>query len=290
MPAIKVRKSDPRSGSQASWIAAVRAFRPEATLKRDKTTVVFSGRFADRKAVIKVTNLSSPWDRLREALGLSRLHRQWRGHETLWKVGAATCTPFCLARTEVPGERPQSILALEFIPGHTLLDHIAEQDLPPSREIALAKRLGRLIAQIALAGYRNRDCKLSNLVVVDPRSDLPQIVTLDAEGIRKARFISPTTAAANMIFKAAVEPIGLHIKIRPSLIAAVAIACAKELSREPTHRPPSNSARLLARRLISRATDYFNAHGDPTPSIDPRRPAQHPSDSSAPRANQPSSP
>jgi hypothetical protein len=75
-----------------------------------------------------------------------------------------------------------------------------------------------------------------------------------------------------MIFKAAVEPIGLKVKIRPALMAALAIACAKELSREPTHRPPSQAARALARRLISRATDYFNAHGDPTPSIDPRRP------------------
>lgn len=252
------------------WVSAIRGFRPSGTLKRDQSSLVYRGRFGDHDAVVKLRPLNSPFQRLRFLLKLSKHHRQWRGHERLWRAGITTCSALCLARVDAPSGIPKSLLALEHIPGHTLLDHLHEQDLPPSAEIRLARRLGRQIAQVALSGYRNRDCKLSNLIAVDPGSQSPLIAVLDAEGIRRRGLMSARRACGRMLFSVAVEPVGLGIPIRPSLVAAVALACARELLREPAHRPASQAARLLAKSLLQSAATSLRSHPDPVPSVDPR--------------------
>lgn len=270
MPSANISKSNSRFGTPDFWVAAIRGFRPSGTLKRDRDSLVYHGRFGDHEAVVKLRPLGSPIQRLRFALGLSKHHRQWRGHERLWKAGITTCSALCLARVTAPSESPKSLLALELVPGHTLLNHLHEQDLPPSAENRLARRLGRQIAQVALSGYRNRDCKLSNLIAVDPTSESPLIAVLDAEGIRRRGLMSAQRACGRMLFSVAVEPVGLGIPMRRSLAGAVALACARELLREPAHRPASQSARVLAKTLLKSAAQRLQAHGDPVPRIDPR--------------------
>ncbi len=269
MPAVRVIKLTEQTLHAERWAQTIRAFAPVRTLKREPGSAVFFGQLRGRDVVVKIADLAGPRDRLQARLGLSRLQRQWRGHERLAAIGVATGQPICLARLEDHASVPRLLLALEYVPGKSLLQHVADNDLSIRAEQRLAAALGRQIASIAAHNCRNRDHKLSNLIAVEPESPEPTIAVIDAAGVRRRGRRSRHAAAADMLFSAIVEPTGLSLRIRSTLRIRVALACAKKLLAEERDARPTGQARALARDLYRAASRRMKTHGDPTPRINP---------------------
>ena len=66
--------------------------------------------------------------------------------------------------------RPVVLLEMPFIEGHTALDQLQEAWPPDAMD--LAGKLGRITGELAAAGLRHRDLKLSNVVVEDRSRDI----------------------------------------------------------------------------------------------------------------------
>lgn len=269
MPEVRVLKLTEQTLHAERWSETIRAFTPARTLKREAHSAVFLGQLRGRDVVVKIVDLIGPIDRLASHVGLARLQRQWRGHERLATIGVATGQPICLARLEEPGTAPRLLLALQYVPGKSLLQHVADNDLTVKAEHRLAAALGRQIASIAMHRRYNRDHKLSNLIAVDPESAEPTIAVIDAAGVRHKRKRSRNNVAARMLFSAIVEPTGLNLRVRRSLQIRVALACAKKMLGEERSVKPTREARDLARHLLARARARLQLHGDPTPRINP---------------------
>ncbi len=269
MPQVRVIKLNDQTLHAERWSESVRAFAPSRTLKREQHAAVFMGELRGRQVVVKIADIIGWRERLKLRLGLSRLQRQWRGHERLAAIGVATGQPICLATLNDPGESVRLLLALQYVPGKSLLEHVAANDLSVRAEHRLAAALGRQIASIAAHRRRNRDHKLSNLIAVEPETDEATVAVIDAAGVIPRRKRSRNGAAADMLFSAIVEPYGLGLKVRKTLKLRVALACAKKLLAEDRDAKPTRDARELARALLLRASRRLARHPNPTPRINP---------------------
>lgn len=279
MPRVRILKLNDQTAHAERWEASVRAFTPARTLKRESHSAVFAGDLRGRRAVVKLADLVGPLDRLAMTLGVTRLQRQWVGHERLAAMGVGTARPVCLARIDEPEptSKPRLLLALEYVEGLTLIDHLSRRDLPAKTEARVCEALGRQIATIALAGRRNRDHKLSNVVLVDAsQSVVPDpeeqvvLAVIDAAGLRRSLVRGPAEAAARMLFSAVVEPTGLRLTIPRTMRVRVARACARVLLGEAPDGRGTPVSRALTLWLMRRAEQTLRAHGDPTPRTDPR--------------------
>ncbi len=151
--------------------------------------------------------------RLKSFLRCSRAFRHWRGAAWLAEHGFRTAACYSLLRGRVTWRGPgidKEILIMEALPGKSVLHHLADRDLGVGQEHALARALGRMLADLARAGAYNRDGKPSNLIVT--RTDPPEIAVIDCVAIRAARGASmPLERSAARLL---IEPRGVGCPVR----------------------------------------------------------------------------
>lgn len=245
--------------SADAWRTRLAQPQPGLTLKRDAGVHVL--RTPDGY-VLKSQPLTSRRRRLEFLLGFSRAHRHWRGSLRLAALGLPTARCLALARTP-----DAAVLAMDALPGRSVLEHLSRRDLPVRDEHAVARALGALARTLVDAGRFNRDAKPSNLIVLppDPPADGPaapgrpgrSVATIDCVAIRRCprrsgRHLARTLAS--MI----IEPIGCACPPRRALrLRAVRSA----LGDHPDRR---------AVRELWRAVERLVAeHPDPRPRVSP---------------------
>lgn len=233
----------------AAWVRALRGFDPAPadTLKRDGDTAVYRATILGREVVLKWCGLRGPGDRLKALVGGSRADRHWRGARWLLDHGIRTGRPLVMLRER--GRPPGVWLILEYLPGKSVLQHLADGDLTPRQEHRIAAELGRIAGTIDRHGRYNRDPKPSNHIVLRAEGAEVQVGVIDCSAIRPRR---PGTLA-RMLAALVIEPLGCGCPPRRALMMRAVMACGAA-ARDALWRQ--------ARAIVE-------AHGDPTPRVNP---------------------
>jgi hypothetical protein len=250
------RRLKTRDGDCTVWLAAL-------TLPGRAATVV-----------LKVDPLPNWWEVFRSWLGLTRAHRQWRGARLLQSRGFHAAGGLALLRGTTGGTIAE-LLVLEALPGKTVLQHLADDDLSVGQQHALARALGRHAAKLLRAGLINRDAKPSNLVV-SWHGDTPAIAVVDTVAVRKLlmpRSGRTESPLSRMLRDFLLEPLGTGPPPRRTLMRRTLRATTDTTGRAWKKHRDAHWNRVAA--LIA-------AHGDPTPRDQPltRERSQRPEQSS----------
>lgn len=239
------------------WPAAIAALANKRVLKRSAAGLVVAGTTPHGPAVVvKVRRLLGVKGTVRVLLGATPLARAWRTAHRLRALGVATAEPLALLAGRDAGGRVE-VLVLPEIAGRTLLDRLADRDLPGAIERAAAEHLAEMIATLARSRLANRDHKPSNVII----DDAGRPTLLDAE----LRPSPPTEAAARMLASLTIEPAGVGVAIPGARAARVLVRVARRISDAGT--------RCSARELRDAADRIVQRHGDPTPKDNPLTPA-----------------
>lgn len=277
--------------SSAAWsrglTAWVRDGHPGRVLKHDATTLVVAAQLAGRAVVVKRWSLEG-MSRLKAMLGAGRGQRHWAGAAWLARHKIATAPCLVLAHDGAAGVR-RDYLVMDRLHGPSVLELLARarepdaaQPRPRTRgggggagagvrdELAIARQLGRQIAHMIAHGRFNRDHKPSNLMIV-PAADGPGVAVIDCVAILPlSRGGGAGTALERMLASLYIEPLGVGVPPRRSLVlAALCAALGLEHralgSRAPGHPP----GRRLVRGLWLSIAARVRAHGDAAPKVNP---------------------
>ena len=234
-------------------------------LKQDRGSAVVASRFVgsgrDRAVVLKYREGRGWIEGVRAWMGLGREDRQWRGAELVAGASVPTARPLAVG---VFGGSPRvRVLALERVPGRTLLDHLATGDLTLGQERALAGEIGRLAGRLSRVGLVNRDAKPSNWVVASAVPERVQLVLIDTVGITAS---TSSARALGMLASMVIESIGVGCRPRRSVLWRGLRAYLRERFGAVEKRRLREYWQGVAGRIAS--------HGDPTPRVDPRPPGR----------------
>lgn len=201
-------------------------------------------------------------------LGGSRFARHWRGANWLLANGFLTGRPMALGR-RIRGATIEEILIVEFVPGRTVLEHLAANDLTVRRQHAAARELGRMVARLAERGRFNRDSKPSNLVLTGDE----RIAILDTVAIRRRGPLGKGRDGG-MLASLVIEPIGTGNRPRRTLMMRVIRAWIDAAAEQGVlgAGPLDARARHTIVGVCWRDLDRLvTRHGDPRPRTDPLR-------------------
>jgi tRNA A-37 threonylcarbamoyl transferase component Bud32 len=242
------------------WLDLLGGFDPAGAtvLKDDGDTAVWRARLDGRDVVVKRWRLRSASSRVKSALRSWRGDRHWRGARRLLEGGIQTGEPWVLAVG--PGVQ---WLVMEWVPGRTVLEHLATRDLGPREELGGAAAVGDLVAATVRAGLFNRDGKPSNLIMVQSPQGA-EIAVIDCVGIRRSR--DPVSSAMRMLASLYVEPSGCGCPPRRPLILAAIQAMASDLNARDQK---SGKTKDAVRTFWNVAGMLVRLHGDPKPRVDP---------------------
>lgn len=226
-------------------------------LKKDGVDAVYSALAPMGEAtldiVVKVHGAASIRDRIRALAGSTRLRRQRLGAQILQRAGIATAAPLAAGISSDDTGRPSEWLALESVPGVSLLE--ALHHATPERATGLASQLGELIGQMVTgkSPVFNRDQKPSNIIVSTPG----ELVVVDTVGVRALAAMPRERAVARMVASALIEPAGCGVRLPKTFAANILAGLA-----------PSFDPVTLA-RVAAMVSSILREHGDPTPRINP---------------------
>lgn len=231
-----------------------------AVLKREERAWVLAGDSPAGPVVVKSMTQGRMKGFLGRLFGQTRLMRQWRGAQLLRKHGFVVAMPIVLWQERDARRGIIESLAMPRLRGVTVLDALAEGSAG-SKAMEIARAAGAMVGRLARLGLLNRDHKPSNLLVLDGDrpGETPPIAILDTVGIRRC---DRDEALERMLFSLIVEPIGCGIRVPIALrVTAVRAALAG------TGLPAED-----LRRVWNAVQRRFDAHGDPTPRINPLAP------------------
>lgn len=239
------------------------------TLKIEGCSSVLVGTAGGREVVVKVTVASGILASLRRLLGLTRGLRQLHGAELLRSRGIAVAMPLALWRVR-DADGVAECLVMEREQGRTLIDAASSRPTPLSvpEQHRLAFAAGQLVAAMCKAGVRNRDLKMSNVIVRPASPDSAsgwELVQIDTVGVRDDASFDQ---APEMLFRMLVECIGLGCVPRRALLRRAVAGALSALPRE--------ASRARAGQLWRQVEAIAQRHGDALPKVDPRSPAPQP--------------
>lgn len=244
------------------WAAALRTLESPRCLKDHPGGTVWRATLLGHDCILKSTPLTSPKRRVQALLRRSPAWKHWRAAHWLYAHGIDTAPPLALLRCS--HERsPFECLVLAFLPGGTVLEHLADRDLTPAEEHRLAEAVARLACTLAKQGVRNRDAKPSNLIVTSIDRSAATLAVIDCADLRRVRG-SAEHAVAQMLASAFIEPLGCDLRPRRALCARAVYTAARTLTPDQ----PAATARSLWHQIAAIVT----AHGDATPADNPLRP------------------
>lgn len=275
------------------WIAALadpRWLAGSTLLKRDGLAWVrratLTGPAGDSvDCIVKVAPVRGFAGWLRTAvlgpLGIAptALARQWRGAQQLAGLGVATPTPLLQARARCEAA-PVEVLLTEYLPGRSLLEHMAAPLGPARADHALADAAGELVAALIAGGLLNRDHKPSNILVLDDQ----RLALLDCVGLCKAVTRDVVAGPARMLASMVIEPLGCRCLPRRTLRRRALRAflharwhqggpaptdAATPTTPDPPDPPNRQWERASARAFWAAVAQLVDRHGDPTPAVWP---------------------
>jgi len=248
-----------RQSIPGDWAAALGTIEHARCLKDHPGGTVWRATLLGHDCILKSTPLTSPKRRVQALLRRSPAWKHWRAAHWLYAHGIDTAPPLALLRC-AHKHAPSECLVLAFLPGGTVLDHLAARDLSPAAEHRLAEAVATLACRLASQGVRNRDAKPSNLIVTEITTRLATLAVIDCADLRRVRS-SPEHAVAEMLASAFIEPLGCTLPPRRALCARAVRTAARTL--DPDH------ASAATKRLWHHVAAIVAAHGDPTPADHP---------------------
>jgi lipopolysaccharide kinase (Kdo/WaaP) family protein len=227
-------------------------------------------RVRSRCVVLKVERLDNGWALAKSMLRLTKAHRQWRGAKRLEHASIRAARGVAIVRGRGP-TGPVEMLALEALPGRTLLECLADAAPGTGNEHRLARAIGRHIAALCLAGLVNRDSKPSNLLIEWKKNGQPSITVLDTVAITRQLFARKPfwieEGLTRMARDLLLEPAGCNTPVRRTLAMRVLHACFDRLHSDQG----SGRWRTWRDRRWREVAALIEAHGDPTPRDNPNR-------------------
>ncbi|MFO0875557.1 MAG: lipopolysaccharide kinase InaA family protein [Phycisphaerales bacterium] len=161
---------------------------------------------------------------LKLAVGQAQPQRQARMARRLRAAGIPTPRVVRGPTVVRRGGRRLVELELEHIEGEMPLDLL--RSASSAAQVAAARAVGALLAQLVAARFFNRDLKLSNVVIArDDAGGALRAWLLDPVGVR--RMTSPRSQTARMLERLAVEPRAASIPIRRDVAREVIRAVAR---------------------------------------------------------------
>ena len=266
MAGSRVIKIAPGEDGQA-WADTLsdRAWRDQAELlKRDNDVSVWRAQMLGRGVVVKCWSLNRLKRRLQVIVGATPAARQWRGAAWLQEHEIPTADPFVIVRTTFDGQ-PTECFVMRALIGETVFDHLAGGDLTVRQEHALARLIGRQIAQITLHNRFNRDHKPSNLIVTRTGDPTPIVAVIDSVAIRRAT--RKLDHLCSMLADLAIEPTGCGCPPRRTL----AMRCVLEAlaSMVSDGQPNDEDPATLRNEVWAAVMSVMARRGDLPPRIAP---------------------
>jgi hypothetical protein len=215
---------------------------------------VYRATLHGRNVVLKRWILNRLAARFKARAKAGRADRHWRNAAWLEEQGIGTARCLALA-TEYRKVWPRRWLVMEAVPGHSVLEHLAANDLDIRAQHILAAELGKQIASLAECDRRNRDHKPSNLMVTW-LDEGPWISIIDAVAIQRGA--DPERMLASLM----IEPTGCGLRPRRTLAMRVLQSFLAESASDSSAR----------NRIWHAVADRIAAHGDPRPRVDPLAP------------------
>lgn len=265
---VRVLRALEDAPDRSDWITALssRDWNVGGELfKRSDDGTVIRAMVLSRDVVLKTIPLRGIKGLTQRFTRSTRAHRQWAGCD--WLRTAGLQAPRCVAL--IAGKRNGvhvECLVMDYIPGHTLLWHIARgaiNDDPESHASrAVAYAVGRDIARLVKAGRFNRDHKPSNLVVAQAGPPTAQIAIVDAVAIRPLPSKDTGDAIARMLASLMIEPRGIGHPVPPAFMRRVVSAIAHETV-------DASGVETWTEGMLTRATRLADAHVHAAPKDDP---------------------
>lgn len=168
--------------------------------------------------IAKTMRVTGLGDRVKIAVGASRLHRQWRGSKRLG--GIVPTAPLIALVTGLRDHQPVATLLMVAVAGPTLLEEMAR-----SAADDLAEPAGRLLGTLARRRLFNRDPKPSNLIVTPDG-----LVMIDTVAIRPT--LRPVRSLARMLTALVLEPTGVGCPPGRDWLGRAIRAGAREAGRD----------------------------------------------------------
>jgi hypothetical protein len=253
-----------------AWRQALRSFDPASAvaLKEDGGAAVYRAHLLGRDVVLKRWDLRTLGARLKAVARCAQADRHWRNARWLAGNGFRTSACYVLATNDTRGG-PRRWLVMGWLPGRTVLEHLASGEHSVRQDHALAMALGRQLAEFALANALNRDHKPSNLVVLG-EPDNPEVAILDCVGIRLRR-----SDPARMFASLMIEPLGCGLSVRRSLAARAIRAFTDRTFSDalPLGAQERAAVRAFRNDLWRHAAALVSSHGDPRPRVNPLLPS-----------------
>lgn len=249
--------------SQADWGGACGAMEGGFCFKDHDRGTVWRAELIGRECVVKCLRLGGPRRKVQAALRVSPAWRHWKQARWLGAHGFSTAEPLAIVRgrRDGPGGSQEvECLVLQYLPGESVLEHMAMGDLPVRHQHYVAEAVARLACRLAHEGRVNRDAKPSNLIVTSLHETGAHLAAIDCGDLRRCRR-DDEAAIVRMLASAAIEPMGCGCL--PRLAVRMRAVCTAAEVLDPAN-PRTRAKRLW--RAIERAVA---GHGDPTPKDDP---------------------
>jgi len=265
---VRLVRSAPDGLDRSAWISAIGARDWSVgaeVLKRSSDASVIRATVHSIDMVLKSRLSGGVKGSLQRVIGRSRSDRQWLGSEWLATHGIASARCLALLTGRRDGAGVET-LVLEYVPGHTLLWHIARGAIaedpmsPASRAIAYA--VGTDMARLVKAGRFNRDHKPSNIVVVRSGPPTAALALVDAVAIVRFKPAKRSEAMARMIASLMIEPRGIGHPAPETFMARVVQALGHEMVG-------AAEAEAWSRDMLAWASRIVGSHRDPVPADDP---------------------
>lgn len=131
-----------------------------------------------------------------------------------------------------------------------------------------------MIGLLAVRGLFNRDCKPSNLILLN--DDGPIIAMIDVGGLRRNRWVNQEQfyiGCARMLDTLVHEPAGVGAPLEAAEIGAIVVSASAAMREHWTWTETRSNTELMIEHHLHLLID---AHGDATPRVNPHDTAVHP--------------
>ena len=247
------------SASSADWAAACAGFQGGEALKDHDRGTVWRTELLGRACVLKCLRLDSPRRRVQALLRCSPAWRHWQQARWLRAHGFSTAETWAIVTGRRGGEAVEC-LVMQHLPGASVLEHMAMQDLPARSRLHVAEAVARLACRLAHEGRVNRDAKPSNLIVTSLHETGAHLAVIDCADLRPCPR-DDEGAVVRMLASAVIEAVGSGCP--PSLAERMRGVKSAAEALDP------GEPRARVRRLWRLVDEAVRAHGDPRPKVNP---------------------
>ncbi|MDQ7012746.1 MAG: hypothetical protein Q9O74_02480 [Planctomycetota bacterium] len=261
-----------------NWAAALGDLHNPQCLKDHPKGTVYRATLLGRDCIIKCSPIASPKRRLQTLLRQTPAQKHWKNALWLRAHNIPTAPPLAILRG-THDTTPVECLVLAFLPGSTVLDHLAADDLSTAEQHRVAETLATIACRLATLGVRNRDPKPSNLIVTNVTPERAELAVIDCADLRHTRK-TIEHAVARMLAAAYIEPLGCGIPPRRALCARAIRTAAAALHphhphhpHHPDHPDHPHHPTAAAQQLWKHTAAIVSTHRNPTPAHNPLTPA-----------------